>query len=133
MRVEPLTIKQAYRAYLDSVLGSGELSLPTRQTLNLVPEADGGRDLPRALAALGASVRIDAVDAAFARAELALREAERLRTNDAPQARAYWLVAAHEAARLLAPRGRMVAVDPFDRRYRLASEFYALEIGRAHV
>lgn len=128
--VERLDLGTAYREYTDNVIGSGRYSQSTRQILNLVPEAGGGADTERALAALAASARIDDTERAFARAELALAAAERLNGHDPGGARAYYLVAAHEAARLLFPRGRAVRVDPFDQRYRLATAYYSLASGR---
>ncbi len=44
--------------------------------------------------------------------------------------RQYYLVAAREAARLLFPDGKMIHIDPFDQKYRLASSFYSLAAGR---
>jgi pimeloyl-ACP methyl ester carboxylesterase len=128
--VERLDLRTAYREYTDNVIGSGRYSQSTRQILNLVPEAGGGSDPDRALAALAASPRIDDTERAFARAELALATAEQLNSRDPAGARAYYLVAAHESARLLFPRGRAVRVDPFDQRYRLATAYYSLASGR---
>ncbi len=128
--VDPLDLHEGYREYSDSLVTSGRLSLATRQALNLVPEAAAARDTAAQLAALGASERIDPATRAFARSELALRAAQQLDRNDPVAARLYYLVAAREAARLLFPEGKMIHIDPFDQKYRLASGFYSLAAGR---
>jgi pimeloyl-ACP methyl ester carboxylesterase len=130
VRVEPLDLHEGYRQYSDSLLSSGQLSLLTRQTLNLVPEASMAADTAGQLAALAASERIDAPSRAFARSELALKAAQSLEDKQPVAARRYYLTAAREAARLLFPDGNMVPIDPFDQRYRLASSFYSLAAGR---
>jgi pimeloyl-ACP methyl ester carboxylesterase len=128
--VKPLDLHQGYREYSDSLLSSGHLSLSTRQTLNLVPEANAAVTTAGQLAALAASERIDPANRAFARSELALRAAQLLE-HDAPvQARLYYLIAAREAARLLFPDGKMIHIDPFDQKYRIATSFYSLAAGR---
>lgn len=109
---------------------SGQLSLATRQALNLVPEAAAGQGVGKQLSALGGSERIDAATRAFARSELALRAAQALDGKDAVAARRYYLIAAPESARLSFPDGKMIHVDPFDQKYRLASAFYSLAAGR---
>lgn len=128
--VEPLDLHEGYRQYSDSLLTSGHLSLPTRQTLNLVPEAGLAANTEGQLAALAASERIDASSRAFARSEVALRAAQALDGKAPVAARLYYLLAAREAARLLFPDGNMVQIDPFDQKYRLASSFYSLAAGR---
>jgi pimeloyl-ACP methyl ester carboxylesterase len=128
--VQPLDLHEGYREYSDNLLSSGRLSLATRQALNLVPEADGAAGTAARLAALKVSERIDPATRAFARSELALRAAQTLDGKDPALARRYYLVAAREAARLLFPDGKMIHVDPFDQKYRLASSFYSLAAGR---
>jgi pimeloyl-ACP methyl ester carboxylesterase len=128
--VHPLDLHRGYQEYSDSLLSSGHLSLATRQTLNLVPEAGAALNTAGQLAALAGSERIDATSRAFARSELALRAAQRLDGHQPLAARLYYLVAAREAARLLFPDGTMIHSDPFDQRYRLASSFYSLAAGR---
>ena len=128
--VEPLDLREGYREYSDSLLSSQHLSLATRQALNLVPEAGVAGSTTAQLAALGASERIDASTRAFARSELALRAAQIADRKDPVQARRYYLVAAREAARLLFPDGKMIHIDPFDQKYRLASSMYSLAAGR---
>jgi pimeloyl-ACP methyl ester carboxylesterase len=130
VQVEKMDLRAAYRSYTDNVIESGRYSQPTRQTLNLVPEARDGVDVDVALAALASSPRIEPAEAAFARSEVALAAAERLGPSQPARARVYYLVAAHEAARLLFPRGRAIRIDPFDQRYRLATGFYSLASGR---
>jgi hypothetical protein len=128
--VEPLDLHQGYRQYSDNLLSSGRLSLATRQALNLVPEADAAGTAAAQLAALAVSERIDPATRAFARSELALRAAQQLDGKEPVLSRQYYLVAAREAARLLFPDGKMIHVDPFDQKYRLASSFYSLAAGR---
>jgi pimeloyl-ACP methyl ester carboxylesterase len=128
--VKPLDLHEGYREYSDSLLSSGRLSLATRQALNLVPEAGVAGDTTSQLSALGASERIDPATRAFARSELALRAAQALEAKEPGLARKYYLVAAREAARLLFPDGKMIHIDPFDQKYRLASGFYSLAAGR---
>jgi pimeloyl-ACP methyl ester carboxylesterase len=128
--VEPLELHEGYREYSDSLLSSGRLSVATRQALNLVPEAGIAANLGEQLAALGASERIDPATRAFARSELALQAAQTLDGQDPARARQHYLVAAREAARLLFPDGKMIHVDPFDQKYRLASSYYSLAAGR---
>jgi pimeloyl-ACP methyl ester carboxylesterase len=128
--VEPLDLHEGYREYSDSLLSSGRLSLATRQALNLVPEAGVAGNTAAQLAALGASERIDAATRAFARSELALRAAQALDGKEPTLSRQYYLVAARESARLLFPDGKMIHIDPFDQKYRLASSFYSLAAGR---
>src|SRR5882762_3825249 len=128
--VEPLDLHEGYREYSDSLLSSGRLSLATRQALNLVPEAGAAGTTAAELAALGASERIDPATRAFARSELALRAAQALDGKEPALSRQYYLVAAREAARLLFPGGKMIHIDPFDQKYRLASSFYSLAAGR---
>src|SRR6266403_487343 len=128
--VEPLDLHEGYREYSDSLLSSGRLSLATRQALNLVPEAGVAGTTAAELAALGASERIDPATRAFARSELALRAAQALDGKEPALSRQYYLVAAREAARLLFPGGKMIHIDPFDQKYRLASSFYSLAAGR---
>ena len=128
--VEPLDLHEGYREYSDSLLSSGRLSLATRQALNLVPEAGAAVGTAAQLAALGASERIDPATRAFARSELALRAAQALDGKEPAVSRQYYLVAAGEAARLLFPDGKMIHIDPFDQKYRLASSFYSLAAGR---
>ncbi len=130
VHVEPLDLHEGYREYSDSLLTSAHLSMPTRQTLNLVPEVAAAVDTDGQLAALAASERIDAPSRAFARAEVALRAAQNSEGKHPAAARRYYLAAAREAARLLFPDGSMVHIDPFDLRYRLASSFYSLAAGR---
>ncbi len=130
VHVQPLDLHEGYREYSDSLLTSRHLSLPTRQTLNLVPEAGAAANTDGQLAALAVSERIDAPSRAFARAEVALRAAQNLENEQPAAARRYYLAAAREAARLLFPDGNMVHIDPFDLRYRLASSFYSLASGR---
>lgn len=128
--VERLNLQQAYRDYNNNILSSGELSQPTRLALNLVPDAAGARDADTALQALARTERIGAADRAYARAELALQEAQRLDAHDRQRARPYYLLAARESARLLFRDGRMLRIDPFDQRYRFATAFYSLATGR---
>lgn len=128
--VKPLDLHEGYREYSDNLLSSGRLSLATRQALNLVPEAGAAGSTSQQLAALGESWRIDPATRAFARSELALRAAQTLDGKEPDLSRQYYLVAAHEAARLLFPDGKMIHVDPFDQKYRLASSFYSLASGR---
>jgi hypothetical protein len=131
--VQPLGLRAGYHDYSASLLSSGNLSLATRQTLNLVPEAGMAVNTAGELAALAASERIDAASRAFARSEVALRAAQRLDGKQPVAARLYYLVAAREAARLLFPDGNMIHSDPFDQRYRLASGFYSLAAGRYYL
>jgi pimeloyl-ACP methyl ester carboxylesterase len=128
--VDRLDLRAAYRQYTDNVLSSGELSQPTRQALNLVPEASDARDVGLALAALARSARISDADRAYARAEIALRAANQFEATDPQRARPWYLLAARESARLLFPQGRMLRIDPFDQRYRFAAGFYSLATGR---
>lgn len=128
--VKPLDLHEGYREYSDSLLSSRRLSLATRQALNLVPEAGVAGSTAQQLAALGASERIDAATRAFARSELALRAAQALDGKEPTLSRQYYLVAARESARLLFPDGKMIHIDPFDQKYRLASSFYSLAAGR---
>jgi hypothetical protein len=128
--VRPLDLHEGYREYSDNLLSSGHLSLATRQALNLVPEAEMAESTAAQLAALNASERIDPATRAFARSELALRTAQTLDPKEPALARRYYLVAAREAARLLFPDGKLIHVDPFDEKYRLASAFYSLAAGR---
>ncbi|HWX29392.1 MAG TPA: alpha/beta fold hydrolase [Steroidobacteraceae bacterium] len=128
--VEPLDLHEGYREYSDSLLSSGRLSLATRQALNLVPEAAAAESTAKQLAALKTSERIDPATRAFARCELALRAAQTWDGKEQVLARQYYLVAAREAARLLFPDGKMIHIDPFDQKYRLASAFYSLAAGR---
>jgi pimeloyl-ACP methyl ester carboxylesterase len=128
--VEPLDLHEGYREYSDSLLSSGRLSLATRQALNLVPEAAAAGNAAAQLAALKSSERIDPATRAFARCELALRAAQAYDGRDPAVARQYYLIAAREAARLLFPEGKMIHIDPFDQKYRLASAFYSLAAGR---
>jgi pimeloyl-ACP methyl ester carboxylesterase len=128
--VQPLDLREGYREYSDSLLSSSRLSLVTRQALNLVPEAGVAGNTAAQLAALGASERIDAATRAFARSELALRAAQALDGKEPALSRQYYLVAARESARLLFPDGKMIHIDPFDQKYRLASSFYSLAAGR---
>lgn len=130
VHVEQLRLAAAYREYTDNVIASGKRSLHARRVLNLVPEAGDGSDVDVALRAIGASTRVDAADRAFARAELALQAAEKRVANEPAAARRYYLAAAHEASRLLFPRGRAIRIDPFDQRYRLATAYYSLASGR---
>lgn len=128
--VQPLDLHAGYREYSDNLLNSGRLSLATRQALNLVPEAEGAGSTAAQLAALAGSERIDAASRAFARSELALRAAQTFDGNDPALARQYYLIAARESARLLFPDGKLIHIDPFDQKYRLASSFYSLAAGR---
>jgi pimeloyl-ACP methyl ester carboxylesterase len=128
--VQPLDLHEGYREYSDSLLSSGRLSLATRQALNLVPEAAVAGTTAAQLAALRASERIDPASRAFARSELALRAAQALDGKEPTLSRQYYLIAAREAARLLFPGGKMIRIDPFDQKYRLASSFYSLAAGR---
>ncbi len=128
--VQPLDLHEGYREYSDSLLSSGQLSLVTRQALNLVPEAGAAVDTSAQLQALGASERIDPATRAFARSELALRAAQALDGHEPVLSRQYYLIAARESARLLFPDGKLIHIDPFDRKYRLASGFYSLAAGR---
>jgi hypothetical protein len=130
VHTDKLDLHEGYREYSDSLLSSGHLSLATRQTLNLVPEAGMAADAAGQLAALAASERIDAPTRAFARSEIALRAAQTRDSRDPVAARLYYLIAAREAARLLFPDGTMVHIDPFDQKYRLASSIYSLAAGR---
>src|SRR5260221_3032802 len=128
--VDPLDLHEGYREYWDSLLSSGRLSLATRQALNLVPEGGVGGSTAAQLAAIGASERIDPATRAFARSELALGAAQTLEGKQPAVSRQFYLVAAREAARLLFPDGKMIHIDPFDQKYRLASSFYSLAAGR---
>lgn len=129
VRVERMDLRQAYREYTGNIIDSGRYSQPTQRILNLVPDAHGA-DVEGVLAALAASPRISEADAAFARSEIALAAAERDNARSPARARLHYLVAAHEAARLLFPEGQAIRIDPFDQRYRMATAFYSLASGR---
>jgi pimeloyl-ACP methyl ester carboxylesterase len=127
---EPVSSAEAYRREVGSILSSDELSPHTQQMLSLLPDATNTVRQSDPVTALESSQRVGDADRWVALSELLLKQAQETLPVDADRARKLYLLSAFYGYRFLfAPEHRSLD-QALDQRYRLASQLYAMAVGR---
>ena len=127
---EPVSSAEAYRREVGSILSSDELSPHTQQMLSLLPDATNTVRQSDPVTALESSQRVGDADRWVALSELLLKQAQETLPVDADRARKLYLLSAFYGYRFLFPPEHRSLDQALDQRYRLASQLYAMAVGR---